>query len=183
MTRRITVHPSAILWLSVLGYLSGDTLGIFLLSALLHEMGHALALYAMKKPPAHITVSFSGMAMETPPLGYRDELLAAASGPAVSLLLGLFLPLWPKLGLYSVILGLFNLLPICGLDGGRILRCLLMLRLPESTAERICGAGGILTALLLLALGGYLTVYHDLGFWPLALAGALLYKALTTKAL
>lgn len=180
---RLNVHPSVILWLSVLAYLKLSIVGPFLLSAALHELGHALALYRLKKPPVSITVSFFGAAMESPPLSYEEELFAAAAGPAVSLLLGLLLPLWPELGVYSIALGLFNLLPMCGLDGGRILRSSLMMRLPEPKAQSVCQNVGIITGLLLFLAGAAMTVWFHLGLWPMALTGVLLYKALTTGPL
>lgn len=180
---RLRVHPSVVLWLSVLCYLKLSIVGPFLLSALLHELGHTLALCHLHKPPHSVTVAFSGAVMESPPLSYQEELLAAFSGPAVSLLLGLSLPLWPELGFYSLILGLFNLLPIRGLDGGRILRCLLFLSMPESRARRICRSIGIVFSLLLFCIGITLTLRFHAGIWPMACTAVLLYKALTTDSL
>ena len=180
---RLKIHPSVILWLSVLAYLKLSIVGPFLLSAALHELGHALALYRLNKPPVCVAVSFFGAAMESPPLSYGEELFAAAAGPAVSLLLGLLLPLWPELGVYSIALGLFNLLPLCGLDGGRMLRSGLLLRLPEIKVQRICKAVGAVTGALLVLAGAFMSVQYRLGLWPVALAGVLLYKALTTGEL
>lgn len=180
---RITVHPSLILWLSVLFYLDGQILLPFLLAAALHELGHALALRLLGKAPLALRLSFSGARMETPPLSYWEELWAAAAGPGLSLLLGLTFPLWPELALYSVMLGLFNLLPIPGLDGGRILACMLLLHLKEHTARRICQYLAILTALALWGGAVYLACPLGFGLWPIALAALLLYKALTMDAL
>ena len=179
---KLSVHPSLILWLSVLYYLSGTVVLPFLAAAALHELGHALALYAMDKPPRALRISFAGARMETPPLGYRQELLAAAAGPGMSLLLGLLTPLWPALGLYSLGLGLFNLLPLFGLDGGRMLRCGLLLRLPEETAGTICRCAAVGTGAVLL-LGALWLQRAGWGLWPVVLAGYLLGKTLLTKPL
>lgn len=179
---RCTVHPSLILWLSVLYYLSGRVVLPFLAAAALHELGHALALYLLDKPPRALRLSFAGAVMETPPLGYREELLSAAAGPGMSLLLGLLTPLWPTLGIYSLGLGLFNLLPLFGLDGGRMLRCGLLLRLPERTANNLCRGAAIGTGLVLL-LGALGLRTAGWGLWPVLLAGYLLVKALLTKPL
>lgn len=179
---RFSVHPSLILWLSVLYYLSGQVVLPFLLAAALHELGHAMALYLLDKPPRALRLSFAGAVMETPPLGYREELLSAAAGPGTSLLLGLLTPLWPALGIYSLGLGLFNLLPLFGLDGGRMLRCGLLLGLPEPTANAICRGAAIGTGLVLL-LGAFWLRRAGWGLWPVVLAGYLLLKALLTKPL
>lgn len=179
---KCSVHPSLILWLSVLYYLSGAVVVPFLAAAALHELGHTLALYALDKPPQALRLSFAGAVMETPPLGYREELLAAAAGPGMSLPLGLLTPLWPALGLYSLGLGLFNLLPLFGLDGGRMLRCGLLMHLPERIAGRICRWAAVGTGLILL-LGAHWLQRTGWGLWPVVLAAFLLGKALLTKPL
>ena len=85
------------------------------------------------------------------------ELLCALAGPAGSLLLAM-LPV-PKLALCALIQGMFNLLPLEGLDGGRILGCILDMTLPIYR-ERIVRAaqwltlGGLLWLILGLKLGG-----------------------------
>lgn len=180
---RIQVHPSLILWLSVLWYLSSDLVVPFLLAAALHEAGHWLALCSMQKPPCSIQCSFSGAAMETPPLSYREELIAAAAGPGASLLLGLLMPLWPELGFFSLGLGLFNLLPLWGLDGGRMLRCALLLHLPEATAESVCRWVSAGTGTVLVLLAFHAAQRYHLGLWPVAAAVFLLLKALLTMSL
>ncbi len=173
-----SVHPSGILWLSVLFYLEPALVLPFLLAAGLHELGHALALRAMGRPPLSVTLSFSGAKMEVGSLSYRQELWAAAAGPGMSLLVALLWPVLPALGLYSLLLGCFNLLPIPGLDGGRILRCALLLRCREETALRISRYLGIVTALGLWGWAVYLSQAAGLGLWPLLVAALGLYKAL-----
>ena len=155
---KLTVHPSAILWLCLLFYRKAAILLPFLSAAAVHELGHLLALRLRRHPVSSVTLSFSGAVMETGLLSYRDELLAAAAGPLTSLAAGFFLPLWPEFGLYSVILGLFNLLPLPGLDGGRMVR--------------IC------TGLALWGFALYLTFQLQCGLWPLLLGAMLLTKAL-----
>lgn len=116
--------------------------------------------------------------METPELNYRQEFLSALAGPVVSLLLGLTLPLWPMFGGYSLCLGLFNLLPLGSLDGGRMLRCLLLLHLPQEKALNIFRVVNILAGVFLLLPGFYACVFVHMGLWPLLLSSALFYKAL-----
>lgn len=176
---RVRLHPSAILWLSVLGYLRPKIVFPFLLSAVLHELGHGLALFWMGQAPREICFRLEGARMETPPLSYRQELLCAAAGPAVSLLLGLTLPVFPMLGGYSLCLGLFNLLPLGSLDGGRMLRCVLLLHMPEGRALKICRFINICTGLFLLLPGLLLCVVFRMGIWPLLISGLLCGKALT----
>lgn len=178
LNTRFSFHPSAILWLSVLGYLHPRIVFPFVLSVLLHEMGHYLCLLSMGLPPRHVTFALAGAKMEIPPLGYRQEFLCAASGPAVSLLLGLFLPLWPMLGGYSLCLGGVNLLPLGNLDGGRMLRCVLLMCLPQGPALKLFRAVNVVVGCLLILPGLYFCVYGHMGLLPLLICGALIYKAL-----
>ena len=178
---KLEIHPSLILWLSILCYLDSGVILPFAAAVILHEAGHWLMLQIMGCPPRHVVLGFSGAVMDAGAPSYRQELAAAAAGPCASLLAGLLLPLWPALAVYSVMLGLFNCLPIPGLDGWRVLRCGLMLCLPLGLAERIAAYIAVLTALALWGTALYATLALRLGLWPLALAALLLYKALNMQ--
>ena len=132
----------------------------------------------MDKPPRKIELRFSGAQIQTEPLNYQEELWAATAGPICSLLLGLVFPLAPTLAIGSVILGLFNLLPIPQLDGWRILRCVLLLQLRQETAIRIMKYISGLTALALWGSAVYLSGPGKLGLWPILIAALFLYKAM-----
>ena len=95
------------------------------------------------------------------------ELLAAAAGPVGSLSLMLMGRFFPRLALCGLVQGLFNLLPIYPLDGGRILRRALELALPDRAAAAItCWTG------FAFALGGTFFCLR-LGFLP----GAVVFLA------
>ena len=57
--RRISVHPSMNLWLSILIYLQPRLSVAFLLAAAVHELGHVTALSLMGKPPDRLHLSSS----------------------------------------------------------------------------------------------------------------------------
>lgn len=174
----LSVHPSLILWLSLLFYIRPGLVLPFLGAMAFHELGHILALVLMKKPPRRLTLTFAGARLEMPPLGYRQTIWAAAGGPVFSLLLGLLLPLAPALSLYSLALGLFNLLPLSGLDGGRMLENFLLLRLPERKAEGLFRGVSLTVAGCLCLLAVVSAAKFQLGLWPILLAAVLLLKAL-----
>lgn len=115
----------------------------FLLSALAHELGHALAARHAGMGGGTIDIYFFGGAATpaTDARSARDEIAVAVAGPAVSLALGLGLlaialvgvvardgPLVAigqvalVVGVMNVVLGLANLLPAFPLDGGRVAR-------------------------------------------------------------
>ena len=91
----------------------------------LHELGHLAALGCMGCRVGQLRVGASGMVMETGPLTRMQELLAAAAGPAVSLSLLLLCRSFPRVALCGLAQGLYNLLPVRSLDGGRIMKIFL----------------------------------------------------------
>lgn len=125
----------------------------------LHELGHALAARRFGVPTRDITLlPIGGVArLERMPEKPWQELAVAAAGPAVNLVLasvsglGLYLvgglqtsPATLLLGEFVVwlvmanlVLLAFNLVPAFPMDGGRIFRALLALRLPFLKATEI----------------------------------------------
>jgi Zn-dependent protease len=178
INQHISVHPSFILWLSLLVYFRMALVLPFLLAIGFHELGHYVLLCLLRKPPTALTLSFSGIRMQTPPLSYKEELAAAAAGPLSSFLLVLIFPASPWAALYSVCLGLFNLLPIPGLDGGRMMSALLHLLLSDGTADRISFLVGLLTASGFCMVSLIISLRYSLGLWPTILAALFLLRAI-----
>lgn len=176
MTGFVSIHPSAILWLSVLFYLSPEIVFPFLLAAAVHELAHIGVLFLLKKPPDHLTVGFTGARLDAPSLSYREEQLAAAAGPLGSLLLGLLLPCAPTIGLYSLILGLINLLPLRGLDGWRILKAGLLLRFSPHKAQRLLLLSSLIVSVLLFFFSVFAARRFCLGLWPPLLSVTFLLR-------
>ncbi len=173
---KIRVHPSLILWLSVLFYLSPCLVLPFLGAAAFHEMGHVLMLRKLGKPPECLTLTFSGAQMQVPSMSYQEERLSAAAGPMFSFLLGLIWPIIPATALYSISLGLVNLFPIPGLDGYRILRTTLHLKLSQEKAEKCVSTLSVIFSVFLTLTASYYAAYYDLGFWLVLLSGVLLIR-------
>jgi Zn-dependent protease/CBS domain-containing protein len=139
----------------------GGILMVLLLFAcvVLHEFGHAFAGKAFGINTPDITLlPIGGMArLERIPEEPVQELVIAAAGPAVTALIALVSWLaggrwaYPPamntgiLGLLftiNVVLLLFNLLPAFPMDGGRVLRALLAIRMPYARATQVAANVG-----------------------------------------
>lgn len=114
--------------------------------------------------------------MQVPSMSYREERLSAAAGPLFSFLLSLFWPLIPITALYSVLLGLVNLFPVPGLDGYRIIRTTLHLKLTQEKAEKCISIISIVFSVFLALTASFFAAYFDLGFWPVLLSAVLLIR-------
>ena len=98
----------------------------FFLAAALHEAGHLAALFWLEIPVRGLELRATGAVIRAPLRGAPREAWALAAGPAMNLLLApLFWRLWPLFGRCSLALGLWNLLPLAPLDGGRLLALLI----------------------------------------------------------
>ena len=160
---RTAVHisPTAPLLLAIFVLLSSPLLlSALLTAAILHELGHYWMLRGLRAQVTAIHITALGAEMQVRGnLSYGGELLAAAAGPAVNLVLALLLGLggrlWEVLYLFSgaqLVLGAFNLLPIRPLDGGSILWNFAAWLTEPYTADRVAGVVGFgMAALMTLA--------------------------------
>lgn len=177
---RIRVSPGAPALLAVFVWLSSpEVLGAVLLAALCHELGHYAALRRRGGWVRAVRISALGAEMQVAGrMSYGGELLAAAAGPAVNLVLAAALGLlgrwWEPLYLFAgaqLVLGAFNLLPALPLDGGRILWLALAWLTEPYTAQRVLSAVSLAVSLALLLGGGGLI--WRLGGSPFLLVGAV----------
>ncbi len=149
----------------------------FLASVILHEGGHLLTLWLLKKKVVGIYGTPSGMEIQTVPLSYGEEMLVAATGPFVNLLL-LILSIGriPLLALINGLLLSYNLLPFFPFDGGRLLRSCLRSQLKFPLCDTIERIIGICSFILLFTGAVYLSFGLHSGLWPILFCGALFCK-------
>ena len=92
------------------------------LAASFHELGHLIALRICNVPIHSVRIGMFGAEISTGPLTEAQELICAIAGPVFSLSLLAFAGYLPVLSLLGLIQGLFNLIPILPMDGGRVTR-------------------------------------------------------------
>ncbi len=158
----------------------------------LHELGHALTARRFGVRTRDIVLlPIGGVArLERMPSRPRQELLVAIAGPAVNVVIAIVLvvilaltgrpTLLARLGdglpetllLVNVAMVLFNLIPAFPMDGGRVLRALLGMRLSFLRATRIASGIGQGMAVLLGVAGWFL-----LHSWVLPLAALFVFNA------
>lgn len=150
---RVEDHPS--LHHAWTPYLLGlaAALGLFV-SILVHELGHSVAARVYGVQTRRITLwLLGGMAQfDEMPRQRGAEAVVAFVGPVVSVAVGIvcylvnqLLPasavparfVLSYLAGVNIVLAVFNMLPALPLDGGRVLRSLLALRLPHLRATQI----------------------------------------------
>lgn len=143
---------------------------------LAHELGHAMAVRRLGHGKSEIIFgALGGGCVYRARMPRKHSILVSLAGPAVSLglaaiHLGLYVLLRdplagvPLLGdflrvgaVLNLIWGLFNLLPIFPLDGGRALRTFLGMRMPErraiKTSLKVSGLAGVAAILLAAGVG------------------------------
>jgi Zn-dependent protease/CBS domain-containing protein len=142
----------------------------------LHELGHALAAKKFGIKTRDITLLPIGGAarLERMPEDPKQELAVAVAGPAVSLAIAAALFVWlqltrtleplgalsltggsflERLMVVNLFLALFNLLPAFPMDGGRVLRAALAMRMDYARATQVAAVTGQAMALVFGFIG------------------------------
>ena len=144
-------------------------------AALLHELGHLLAMSVCGVSVTAVCLCPLGVRIErAEPTSLHRELLINLSGPMVNLLLALVLYRAGKFPFSAVncVLGLFELCPLPSLDGGQALFCLMQRYFCLRTAQKFCTVVQGITLLAVLALG-VLLLYWQKNVTLLLLSAAL----------
>jgi Zn-dependent protease/CBS domain-containing protein len=138
---------------------------LLFLCVLLHELGHVFAARRFGVQTHDVTLwPFGGIAsMERMPEKPSQELIVALAGPAVNVVIAAGILLWlgprlnpdsltqiqdpavslaAKLAGANIILVLFNMIPAFPMDGGRVLRALLAMRMGNARATELAATIG-----------------------------------------
>jgi len=162
---------------TIAGVIVGISFILLLFSCVvMHEFGHALTARRFGIATRDITLlPIGGVAsLERMPDDPKQEILVALAGPAVNLVIALVLWLWltishtmlpadtaltggssfvQRIMVINLVLALFNLLPAFPMDGGRVVRAALSMRMSAHQATRIAANIGQFLAFMLGVFG------------------------------
>ena len=182
MKRRLDLTPGFPAFLAAVWYF--DSCGIFwpfLAAMTVHELAHAAVLLLLGGRIESVRLSFAQVELRTGLLSDRTELWSTAAGPGINLLCGWLFRRWmPAFAAVSLLLALFNLLPVWPLDGGRLLRTLLRMRWGAAGVDA-SQTLGLLFGLGLLGGAVFAARRWEAGVWPAVTAGALLVRLLRSR--
>ncbi len=156
----LTVSPGFLLLAAALYYMGGlGAVTAFAAAALAHEMGHLAAMFMAEVRIHGIRITVAGPVIEYGgALTRRQEIGILAAGPVAGLLFAALcfitdIPFLCYTGAVALLAGMFNLLPVMPMDGGRLARYALETVMPERTAAILLQAVGNLCALGVFVTG------------------------------
>ena len=156
-----------------------------LIAAAFHECGHVLSAHILKIPLKELKLDLFGarISVSSGLISYTEEFLLCAAGPFFSFLLsgGLSLPVVHSSFLTSVrdaslFLGLLNLIPVRGFDGGRMLSAALAHLGSARVADLVLDFFTGLFLILLWGVSVYLLLVVDGGFTLFLFASGMFVK-------
>lgn len=134
-----------------------------LFSVILHETGHLFAMWLLNSPPVSVDlIPASVRITERPFISLKKTVIIALSGPFLNLAAALTALLNFTLykngfalnfGIINLALGIFNLLPCSGLDGGTVLKNILCRKLTLEKAELCLKFSTFIIAAAIFVLG------------------------------
>ena len=168
--KRLNIDPTALLiFAAVVYFRSMKDLLAMLLAALAHELGHIAALSVMGERITAFSFEKSGFAME-----YAEELsafaliIAALMGPVTGVVYTALASalsndahdFWRVSADMSLLLSVYNLLPVSPLDGGRACTAACCLALGSKRGEKTAGVIAASVKTLMLIAGIYLALKY-----------------------
>ena len=150
------------------------------IAALVHEGCHLAVMKLLDVKVLGIRIGIGGASIHAAPMEPVEELLCALVGPLGSIGLICLSRFFPRIAVCGLAQGLYNLLPIYPLDGGRILQGCVMVLFPEQ-AERILAAAEILMMVGLVLGTVVLGWVFQLGVLPIIFFVFVILKAFQRK--
>lgn len=155
--RQFSVTPLACISISLLILLVPlDWVVAWIAAVVVHECGHLFVCKLFRSKIHSIQFRLLGAVIITESLPIWQQILCAFAGPGTGLLLIFTRKLFPQLAICACVQSVYNLLPLKHLDGGRILRGILLLCTTEHRVDIICACVDRVIRIVILILGLFL---------------------------
>ncbi len=156
--RALRVFPLILFLITVLCLGDGRLAVSSLLLVFAHEAAHWLTLRVLGGRGGFFSVTGGVRLSQSRALSYPAELCILLAGPVANLSLAVVFYFLGEKNLFaqSMLLGVFNLLPVRMLDGGRALETVLSVFLPLTTAVSVAGTVSALTSFSLVISSLYI---------------------------
>ena len=151
-----------------------------LVAAAVHELFHLGAVWLLGGRVGHVHIGAAAAVMDASNLEPGASLLAILAGPVGSIVLFALCRSFPKVAICAGAQGLFNLLPIFPLDGGRMLETGLQMLCPEK-GEKLALWIQRITLAVITAAALWASIALHLGIGPLIFAEVWICKAISRK--
>lgn len=165
MRSKIHVSVLFVFLLLVTLYFSPQIAPAIILAVTVHELGHVIAARLCGISPDQFKLGFLGatIVVQRSLYSYMKECIMCIGGPLANFLSALIIYpfcdtslLCRSFWLYSLSLGILNLLPIKSFDGGRIFSSLLLCKLSPKTVESILNFTSFILIFTLWSVSIYL---------------------------
>ena len=137
-----------------------------ILASLCHEFGHLFSMWIFNAAPKEVNLIPGSIQIVSSFTTIKNNIFISLSGPITNLIIFFTLFLNNKLfetddflifALINLILGLFNLLPIRGLDGGSVVYNIILFYTNEQKSEIVVNAISVVSAVLIMGIALILT--------------------------
>lgn len=183
---KVSFPAVAFLALAVIGDKKGTML-VCLLSSVLHELGHILAMKLNKVKIKSVNFNLGDVAInaDLSALSYKTEIFINVGGVAVNFFLAIIAILFYKASevvffksffLSNLLIGFFNVLPVRYLDGGQVLLIILQKCFTLKISERIIN---VLTVCFIVPVGVLGLIFLFNSSYNFSLLFAVLYLICT----
>lgn len=136
-----------------------------MMAAVFHELCHLAVVKLLDGTIRGVGIGVGGARIDAELPG-KNALVAVLAGPAGSLLLLVLCRAWPEIAVCGFIQGIYNLLPLSGLDGGRALAMILQMCCPDYAGMILCWVErAVFAVILMMAIYG--TVVMKMNLWVL----------------
>lgn len=168
---------SLVVWAMVLFLIPLPWTVAWIVSVLIHELSHYLAVRICGGNILAVRINAGGVSLETGVLSDGKSIVCLLAGPIGGLLLLSLSNIFPRVALCGLIHSAYNLIPVYPLDGGRVLRKGLAF-LPFRKTTQI-----IEIVLLLVVVGTciWFAIRYSFGILPLLLAAGFVLQSRKAK--